>query len=333
MKRTLYSLTLILLATLAYGQKSTLLQNVNFRAKELKHHLNDAGDSLTLESERPIYKVEIFNSSFEKSQIVKNTKVTIPLQDIPVGRFVVEAALPDRLIVITLLRNEIIDTRPAMNIPNPVKNTSLFGNAMPKASERPENPMITPLEDRIVIVNKNNSERRENSSNVNELKSGIASVKETKATVEENSINITKRHTPNTNKVVEAEKNSVLKADAQQNNDAFFFANNNTVAANPGKRVVQAYWIVYKTNNASGSGSIRRFGDQKMVNKMISFINLDKKTIAGKHNELYVYEVYDVDAFVKMKLKNRDYMNVETDCFDSTPYFKAEDREKESSLP
>jgi len=59
--RILYTIVFLLLTTSIYGQKSTLLQNINVRAKELKHSLNKTGDSLILEGERTIYKVEIFN--------------------------------------------------------------------------------------------------------------------------------------------------------------------------------------------------------------------------------------------------------------------------------
>ena len=123
--RTLYAIVLLLLTTSVYSQKSTLLQNVNVRANELKHRLNKTGDSLILEGERSIYKVEIFNKDFEHSLIVKDSKIKIPLNNIPVGRFVVEAALPDKLIIITLLRNEALP--PAINTPQPKRKVSSFG--------------------------------------------------------------------------------------------------------------------------------------------------------------------------------------------------------------
>ena len=65
MMRKLYTIVFLLLTMLSYCQKSTLLQNVNIRAKELKHSLNKTGDSLILEAERTIYRVEIFNRDFE----------------------------------------------------------------------------------------------------------------------------------------------------------------------------------------------------------------------------------------------------------------------------
>ena len=69
----------------SYAQKSTLLQNINFRAKELKHSLNERGDSLILQSEKTIYSVEIFNQDYEKVVEVGGNATTIPLKGTPTG--------------------------------------------------------------------------------------------------------------------------------------------------------------------------------------------------------------------------------------------------------
>ncbi|RNC87668.1 MAG: hypothetical protein ED556_00315 [Winogradskyella sp.] len=87
------------------GQNSTLLQNINPRAKELKHSLNTTGDSILLSSDKMIYKVDIFNSEYEKSFSGNKYQLKIPLHDIPLGRFVVLAKLDAKLIAISLLRN------------------------------------------------------------------------------------------------------------------------------------------------------------------------------------------------------------------------------------
>jgi hypothetical protein len=100
------TLLFLLLAVNTYGQKSTLIQNIDFRAKGLSHSLNKTGDSLILESNKTIYKVEIFNSNFEKKFNVSNNKIKIPLNKIPVGRFITEVKLPGKLVVITLLRHQ-----------------------------------------------------------------------------------------------------------------------------------------------------------------------------------------------------------------------------------
>ncbi len=91
-----------------YGQNSTLFQNINYRAQELKHNLNNSGDSLILNSNRTIYSVEIFNKDFEKRFTVNSINATIPLNEIPVGRYTTEVKLNDKLIIMTLLRNKPI---------------------------------------------------------------------------------------------------------------------------------------------------------------------------------------------------------------------------------
>lgn len=88
-----------------YGQNSTLLQNIDYRAKELKHSLNKTGDTLILNSERDIIKVDIFNSDFEKTFLVNDRSTKIPLVNFPNGRYVTQVKVHDKLIIITLLRH------------------------------------------------------------------------------------------------------------------------------------------------------------------------------------------------------------------------------------
>lgn len=108
MKTTRHTLVLLFLTALMYGQNSTLFQNINVRANELKHHLNETGDSLLLNGKRKIHFVDIFNSDFEKRFIVNNKAASIPLKDIPVGRYTTEVKLNNKLIIITLIRNKPI---------------------------------------------------------------------------------------------------------------------------------------------------------------------------------------------------------------------------------
>ena len=113
----------LLLTTLIFSQESSLIQNINFRAKDLKHSLNTNGDSLLLESEFDISKVNIYNDTFEKSYIVDKQKTKIPLVHIPNGRFVTEVKIQDKLIIITLIRHK---TLPISE--NPIVDTDLDNN-------------------------------------------------------------------------------------------------------------------------------------------------------------------------------------------------------------
>jgi len=101
----------LFLASLCYSQNATLLQNIDYRAKELKHSLDKTGDTLVLEGERSIAKVAIFNDTFEKSITIEDKATKIPLTDLPNGRFVTEVKVHDKLIILTLLLH-----RPKENI-------------------------------------------------------------------------------------------------------------------------------------------------------------------------------------------------------------------------
>ena len=61
-----------------------------------------------MQIQKPKIKVEIFNTDFQKAYIVNSLDTKIPLTDIPVGRFVTEVKVNDKLIIITLLRHENI---------------------------------------------------------------------------------------------------------------------------------------------------------------------------------------------------------------------------------
>ncbi|MDY2585724.1 hypothetical protein [Winogradskyella aquimaris] len=102
----LTTILFLFLATFMYSQKSTLLKNINYRASELQHNLNQEGDTLILRGERTIDKVEIFNDDFQKVYLVNGLETKIPLTDIPVGKFITEVKVNDKLIIITLLRHD-----------------------------------------------------------------------------------------------------------------------------------------------------------------------------------------------------------------------------------
>ena len=93
----------LLLTTFIYSQNATLLQNIDYRADELKHRLDTSGDTLILEGERNIEKVVFFNDDFEKSMVIDSKQTKIPLTNFPNGRFVTEVKVHNKLIIITLI--------------------------------------------------------------------------------------------------------------------------------------------------------------------------------------------------------------------------------------
>lgn len=143
MKRSCIAI-LLFISTLCYGQKTTLIQNINFRAKELKHHLNKSGDSLVLSSDNVIYKVEIFNNDFTKSFEINDTAAKIPLAEIPKGRFVTEVKVNQKLIILTLIRHKDIslaDATPDLSSDNSEVNLAASFNP----HEGKEKQLIIPI--------------------------------------------------------------------------------------------------------------------------------------------------------------------------------------------
>lgn len=123
MKTTQFTLVFLFLTAFVYGQNSTLLKNINYRANELKHSLNKSGDTLLLKGERTIFSVSFFNKKFEKRISIRNKTASIPLKDIPLGRFTTEVKLSDKLIILTLLRHEPIEALAETKI-NTIKSTA-----------------------------------------------------------------------------------------------------------------------------------------------------------------------------------------------------------------
>lgn len=101
-----FVLIFLLLSTSVFSQKTTLIQNINTRANELTHTLNKTKDTLILNCENRIFKVNIFNADFSKSFWIKSSEIEVPLNNLDVGRYAIEVILKKKHIIITLLRNE-----------------------------------------------------------------------------------------------------------------------------------------------------------------------------------------------------------------------------------
>lgn len=104
MMKAIYSILILLITLTIEGQNINLIKNTHPKARELKHTLNTTRDSLILDSEKTILQVEIFNEDYENLSAVEDNGVRISLKDLPVGKFVVEAKLTDRIIVMDLIK-------------------------------------------------------------------------------------------------------------------------------------------------------------------------------------------------------------------------------------
>ncbi|BAO74923.1 hypothetical protein [Winogradskyella sp. PG-2] len=104
MIKKIYTLLILCSTVFGYGQHITLLKNYNPKAQELKHSLNHSRDSLLMECESTILKIEIFNEDYEKTTIVDAPEIKISLIDLPAGKFVIEAKLVDKSIIMDLIK-------------------------------------------------------------------------------------------------------------------------------------------------------------------------------------------------------------------------------------
>ena len=99
------SISLILFSvSLCYGQNVTLLKNYNPKVKELKHNLNQTKDSLWLNCETIINKVDIFNDDYDQTFEIKDTRALISLHELPKGKFVVEVQLTDKIVEMHVIK-------------------------------------------------------------------------------------------------------------------------------------------------------------------------------------------------------------------------------------
>jgi len=326
--RLLYTLVFLILTSIVYGQKSTLLQNVNVRAKELKHHLNDTGDSLVFTCERTIYEVVIFNDDFERVIKVKDSEAKIPIADIPVGRYIVEALLSDKLIVITLLRNESFDLQE--NAPLITDNSNLFRRKTElkkeviASIEKTIETSKIEVEQKVAVESKPlplpKKEIFGNENNTNKIDLGLSGKKA-------ESINRVAKTEDRERESTEEKKRpmksslSLFQTKARVTEKALESPKPEEESARA-NRVVSTYWVIYKMNNGQSSEKIQKMGDQEAVDRMIRKNEVDMRTKSGRLNELTVWTVYDTDNFVKHKRKNKkDYMNIASESFNVVPYY------------
>ena len=106
MNKSFPSLILLISSFLMQGQQITFQKNINFQARELEQSLNKNRDSLYLESDKIIYQVDIFNDNYSKSISVNDNKSVIDLDTLPAGKFIIQARLKRKWIVMYLVKNE-----------------------------------------------------------------------------------------------------------------------------------------------------------------------------------------------------------------------------------
>ncbi len=107
--KNLFILALTFFSVFVYGQRAIFEKNVNKRAEALEQALNKNGDSLVLKSEKTIQQVDIFNKDYMKTFNINGNEAKIDLSLIPEGRFIVQARLGKKRIVMYLKIHETLE--------------------------------------------------------------------------------------------------------------------------------------------------------------------------------------------------------------------------------
>ncbi|MFC0602977.1 hypothetical protein [Winogradskyella pulchriflava] len=294
-----------------YGQKSTLLQNINFRAKELKHSLNKDGDSLLLESDRTIYSVEIFNQDFEKTVEVGENQTKIPLNGTPLGRLVVQAKLIDKRILMTLLRHEDIEEsseeltkpipRPNTKIASVIKELTI-NNSEVEVNFLLEVPTAFEVKYKAIPL------RQETQLAYEDLNEDVVETENTSPDVLKTTNEHTKRPSTSLTNMLN------WKPKKETFNERF-------------------YWIALEINNGNSSYKTMKLVKGDVADKLISKNKLESKTNNGKYNKLTAWEVYDTAKFMEEQIENPEYINSPSShLFNVVPYYTTIPTKSISSL-
>lgn len=314
MLKNFFLMVFMFLAVFTYGQKSTLLQNINFRAKELKHSLNKAGDSLILKSDKTIYSVEIFNQDFEKTVQVGGKEIKIPLDGTPLGRLVVQAKMIDKRILMTLLRHETI------------KGTPLDFQAIEKTKSRPK---ITNLPILKARYNLNNSKMNALPKFIEQITLGVPIVimpkTELQLAINEEALNIKETEEAEIlkPKTTVTENSSVIPPNRPRTSITDML---NWRAKKPNTST-KVYWISYLVNSGTSSRRTMKMATQTEVDKLIAKHKIESKTNQGKLNELTIWEVYDTAKFMEKQTENNNYINsITSRLFNVNPYYSSNEK-------
>ncbi|WP_412561626.1 hypothetical protein [Winogradskyella sp. MIT101101] len=297
------------LAMLTYGQKSTLLQNINYRAKELKHSLNKVGDSLILQSERTIYSVEIFNQHYEKLVQVGSNEVKIPLHGTPLGRLVVQAKMIDKRILITLQRHDTIKAKPIEVKPIEI------AKARPKAIDL---PIVKSLQN-IRLVTLDVLPEFSEQLNLDIITVTIPKPEIKLTLVNEQEPIIEKEEIEIIDSVVLNEGNTNLQPKPKTSLSGML----NWKAKKPNTSE-KVFWIAHIVNSGTTSRKSMKLVSQSEIDRIIAKHKIESKTNQGKLNKLTVWEVYDTVKFMQKQAENPDYINsAVSNLFDVSPYYSS----------
>ncbi|WP_431158983.1 hypothetical protein [Winogradskyella poriferorum] len=292
MKKYIFLILFVLSNSMSFGQKASLIQNVNFRAQDLKHNLNENGDTLLLASNKTIYQVDIYNNYYEKKLAVNRYKSNIPVNDLPEGRYVVEVKLSDRHIIMTLIRHETATEALALSD----KNLQRFRVEDIVASDLSKGTI--PL----TTIESNEATKNE----------------QTLVSDEDQNISLQSINTETHAEIKANDRNSAIKKHSYSPSALL-----NTRLKKPSERPNKYYWVVLEIVNGNSSSKTKKLVQGDLISGLISHNKAERMTARGRNNKLTIWEVYDTKKFMAALQFDRHYVtNASTsECFNPTPYY------------
>lgn len=107
MKNRYITLGFVFVSLFSYCQQIAFQKNINYKAQFLQQSINAQKDSLILESNSDqILQVDIFNDHYSKSVSVNSHISKIDLTSIPKGKYIVQARIDDKWIVMYMDKRE-----------------------------------------------------------------------------------------------------------------------------------------------------------------------------------------------------------------------------------
>ncbi|MCA0133292.1 hypothetical protein [Winogradskyella alexanderae] len=289
-------IVILFLATSQIGncQRSSLIKNVNFRAKDLIHELNHNGDTLKLESDKTIYQVDIYNSFYEKKLAVNRYKSNIPINDLPEGRYVVEAKLSDRHIIMTLIRNETAK------------------EALALSDAKLEDLRLTAIE-------------TQEMSKAASMTMPVIGIEESEQIIEEETVKIDEQLQLTTIALAEEAPETIAPEKTEKVNYRNYSPADllNTRLKKPSERSNKYFWVELEVNNGNSSSKTKKLVHADLIAGLILHNKTEIKTAKGRNNKLTIWEVFDTKAFMIQQRQNRNFVtSVKTsDCFNPIPYY------------
>lgn len=283
-------------------KKNILVHNVNSSAKELIHDLNKTRDSIKLEClDADIVRVGLYKSADDKGEAYskyfypRSRKASIPLENLPKGRYAVSVYVKRKIIMITMLVVEDMFIKTVgvnkLNVedvfPPPKLNLTPTLYEIKRDSAAP----VAQFSLNKPVVN-------------NKVESNVAPIIKRLPTYEKPPEPIVKKQEP-----VYYEQTADTLIPLIQRSSLF---------SDP---VISGYWVIEMVVDRFGSNSFEGFVDEETAKSMIAKNRYDITTYTGKYNKLVVWKVHDKKVFLEQQKVIDGVVYYPSGSFDEAPIY------------